>query len=183
MADWSAGEDRRGECGAGLAGGVVLEGSRSGERFGPALVVGFDRRPESRAALEVALDLGRRMEAGVYVVHAVDISDYPVDPDAADWEEQARRILAMERDEVNAVFAGSGLSWSYRAWRDDPAHALICVADEVDALMIVVGSRGEGWRMLLDRLLSPSVSHRLINRAGRPVLVVSHTEAATSRSG
>lgn len=38
--------------------------------------------------------------------------------------------------------------------------------------MIVVGSRGEGAGAALARLVEPSVSHGLIARGHRPVLVV-----------
>lgn len=45
-------------------------------------------------------------------------------------------------------------------------------ADEHDALMIVVGSRGEGLRRALARLAGPSVSHGVIGHQRHPVLVV-----------
>lgn len=45
-------------------------------------------------------------------------------------------------------------------------------AEDHDALLIVVGTRGEGLRAAILRLIEPSVSHRVINRQDRPVLVV-----------
>jgi nucleotide-binding universal stress UspA family protein len=159
---------------------LVLDHQPGREPPGTSLVVGFDRRPESLAALRTAIQIGRRLQAGLWIVHAVDLSDYPVDPDRHDYEEQAQKTLAEERVAVSTVLAGYEFGWSYRALNDDPVHALIRTADDIDALMIVVGSRGEGWHLFLERLVSPSVSHRLIERCGRPVLVVSHTRSGSN---
>jgi nucleotide-binding universal stress UspA family protein len=151
---------------------VVLDGKPGTAAPGDSLVVGFDRRAKPNAALQEAVALGRRLQAAIHVVHAVSLSDYPIDPDRADWEEEGRRVLAEERGTVAAALAGYEGGWSYRVTRGDAAEALIGAADELDALMIVVGTRGEGWKRLLDRLTTPSVSHRVIRGGGRPVLVV-----------
>jgi nucleotide-binding universal stress UspA family protein len=71
--------------------GPVAWSSPSGIRTatqGWPLVVGFDRDAVSRAALTVAADLAGRLAARLVVVHVVDLDDYPIDPEAADWEEQ-----------------------------------------------------------------------------------------------
>lgn len=167
-------DDAGGTSGSRPALSLVLDRAAGGTPPVAALVVGFDRRPESEAALRVAADMGRRLRARLRVVHAIDLADYPIDPDEVEWEDQARRALASERQTVAEVLADYPESWSYQVWRSSPTHAIIWAADQVDALMIVVGKRGEGWRTVLDRLVSPSVSHRLINRCGRPVLVVCH---------
>jgi nucleotide-binding universal stress UspA family protein len=62
--------------------------------------------------------------------------------------------------------------WTYEARHGDPAKVLCTAADEHDALLIVVGSRGEGLRRALGRLMDPSISHGVIQRQHRPVLVV-----------
>ena len=139
-----------------------------------ALVVGFDQSEPSLAALEKAAEIGRRLGAELHVVHAIDLSDYPVDPDADDWESQAAKSLEQERGAVAVALAGYPYGWSYSALRAEPAEALNRVAERVDALMIVVGVRSHGWRHLLERLAGPSVSHRLMNHTHRPVLVVSN---------
>lgn len=111
--------------------------------------------------------------AQLHVVHAVNLADYPIDPDRPDWDEQARRTLGEERAAVAAVLGDHRTGWTYQARHGGPARLLVAVADEHGALMIIVGSRGEGWRVVLERLLAPSASHRLIRRCQRPVLVVS----------
>jgi nucleotide-binding universal stress UspA family protein len=139
-----------------------------------SLVVGHDRMPESREALGVAIDLASRMCAHIHVVHAVDLTDYPINPDAPDWEEKAQITLAEERKAVTQLLRNHVWGWTYLVGRGDPARLLISVANELDSLMIIVGSRGEGLHLVVERLISPAVSHRLIERARRPVLVVSH---------
>jgi nucleotide-binding universal stress UspA family protein len=122
--------------------------------------------------LRVAADLARRLGAVVHVVHAISLDDYPVDPDADDWEAQAARALRGQRAEVEAALTAVVSGWSYHAARGDPVKLLCAVAEEQDALMIVVGTRGEGAGAALARLLNRSVSRAVIGRQRRPVLVV-----------
>lgn len=137
-----------------------------------AIVLGHDSQPQSRAALEVAIDLADRLSAHLHIVHALDLADEPIDPDSSDWEEQTRRMLAKERTEVADALSSHTTGWTYHAGHGEAAHLLARVADEHDALMIVIGSRGEGIRASAGRLLSAPVSHRLIQHARQPVLVV-----------
>jgi nucleotide-binding universal stress UspA family protein len=144
------------------------------------LVLGHGRYASSEAALPVAADLARRLQAQLHVVHGIDLSDYPIDPDAADWEAQAQHVLAAQQQRVADALAGTDTGWSYHAWRGDPVELLARVADETDALMIIVGSRGEGFGKVLDRIFERSVSHGLIARQHRPVLVVPQPAEAPS---
>ncbi|GJF02431.1 hypothetical protein PSD17_13940 [Pseudonocardia sp. D17] len=137
-----------------------------------SLVLGHSRDPVADDALRVAADLARRLHAHLHVVHGVDLSDYPVDPDRPDWEEEARRALAAQRRRVAAVLAGSPGSWTYHAGHGDAAGLLIDVAEETDALMIIVGSHGEGVGATFERLLGGSVSRAVLRRQHRPVLIV-----------
>lgn len=142
-----------------------------------SIVVGFDRQAQSRTALSTAADLAERMGARLYVVHAVDLSDYPIDPDSEEWEEDARESLAEERAQVQIMLGDLATGWEYHAVRGDPVRALLSEAQRHDALMIVVGSHGEGWRRSLERIFSPSVAHGIINRGATPVLVVCDHES------
>lgn len=144
------------------------------EEGGTALVVGYDRSPASQAAFIKAAEIGAKLDAELYVVHAVDLGDYPVDPDADDWEERAGESLVEESERVARILAGYPCGWSYRVLRAEPAEALYTVAEEVRAAMVVVGARSDGWRHRLERLSGPSVSQRLIHHCRRPVLVVTH---------
>jgi nucleotide-binding universal stress UspA family protein len=154
---------------------------------GTTLVVGHSHDPSSDDALAVALDLGRRLRAQLHVVHVIGTGDYPIDIDAGDWEERGRQALAEQRRRVERVLVGSRLRWTYETRRGDPAVELARAAEEHDALLIVVGTRGEGMRMALPRLIEPSVSHGVIHLQHRPVVVVpvpetdTHPDAGHSR--
>jgi len=148
-----------------------------------SIVLGHDRQPQSQAALAVAIDLACRLSAHLHVVHAIDLSDAPIDPDDADWEAQTKRALATERDEIAASLRGHATGWSYRVGHGDPARLLADTADESEALMIIIGSRGEGLRASVGRLGSAPVSHRLIQHAKQPVLVVRVGASGSSLPG
>jgi nucleotide-binding universal stress UspA family protein len=153
-------------------GRLRLDGPSPAVEPGVHLVVGYDVHPASHLALEFAGDLAGRLHAQLHVVHAVDLSDYPIDPDQPDWEIHARDVLAGERQAVAAALAGHAWGWTYHAWRGDPVKLLRTVADEHDALMFIVGTRGYGPLATLQRLLDGSVSHGLIGHQRRPVVVV-----------
>jgi nucleotide-binding universal stress UspA family protein len=138
----------------------------------PTLVVGHGQDPSSDHALSVAVDLGRRLGGRLHVVHVIDLNDYPVNIDAPDWEARGAEAVAAEQHHVENLLADAPVPWTYEARHGDPAKVLCTAAAEHDALLIVVGSRGEGLRRALGRLMDPSISHGVIQRQQRPVLVV-----------
>ena len=142
----------------------------------PTLVVGHSRHPSSDFALAAAVDLARRVGGRLHVVHVIETKDYPVDSDAADWEQQGAAVIAEQRRRVEARLRDAGVPWSYVDRHGDPASELARVATDQHALMIVLGTRGEGVRQALSRLIEPSVSHGVIGRQHRPVLVVPSPE-------
>jgi nucleotide-binding universal stress UspA family protein len=160
---------------------VAGEAARSEPRV--SMVLGYDQTPESLDALTVALELGGRLSAFLHVVHAIDLQDYPIDPDTRDFEEKAAAMLAEERRVASELLRPYLWGWTYLAGHGDPASLLMRVANEHEALMIVVGSRGEGLHVLVERLISPAVSHRLIERSRRPVLVVNRLHTSREGSG
>lgn len=149
-----------------LADGEAREGPRA------TIVVGVARGGTSEAALAFAVDLAGRLAARLAVVHVIDVGDYPIDPDAADWELQAQVTLAAERARVQQALAGHAFGWSYQARHGSPVAVLAAAADEHDAYLVVVGRHGHTIGEQLRRLLDGSLSHRLLNRCSRPVLIV-----------
>ncbi|MCE6996387.1 universal stress protein [Saccharothrix sp. S26] len=142
------------------------------ERGGaPVLVVGFDGQAASLAALRTAADLARRLGADLHVVHGVDVRDYPIDSDAAVevWEGHAREALEHLLVLVREALARHPGRWTYHAWNGEPVRLLVTVADEQDALMIVVGTHRH---RPLSRMVRRSVSRGLPRAAHRPVLLV-----------
>jgi nucleotide-binding universal stress UspA family protein len=142
----------------------------------PTLAVGHSQDPSSDYALAAAVDLARRVRGRLHVVHVIETKDYPVDSDAADWEQQGAAVIAEQRRRVETRLRDAGVPWSYEDRHGDPASELTRVATDQHALMIVLGTRGEGVRQALSRLIEPSVSHGVIGRQHRPVLVVPSPE-------
>ena len=138
-------------------------------RQGLHVVVGFDGSDNARAAVDHAAWLAGP-QGKVYVVHAY--------APPADWlgHPNYQRVLDDHRSRGEAVLEALVTS-------DDPLRrtefetelletpavdAMLAVADARDADLIVVGSRGLG-RI---RATLGSVSHDLLHRSTRPVLVL-----------
>jgi len=122
----------------------------------------------------VASDLAQRLGAFVQIVHAVDLRDFPVDPDSAEWEEDGKQELDAQMEAVRLQMEPWSVDWTFDQCHGDPARALLHAAHERKAYLIVVGRRGgSGIGLALDRLLSTSrsTSHAL-ERHNVPVLVV-----------
>lgn len=134
-----------------------------------ALVVGVDHRDLSFKVLAVAADLAARLDADLHVVHAIDLRDYPVDPDSADWEEHAEAALTELRSSIETTLAGHEGRWTYQVQVGEPVPTLKAAADDRDALMIVVGHH-KHWTPV--RVTRGSVGAGLSRTARRPVLIV-----------
>jgi nucleotide-binding universal stress UspA family protein len=128
------------------------------------LVVGYDgtdgARTALRAAVALAGDLGDEVVAVFgYTVGRLggEVSDY-----AAALHEHAREVL----DDARSV-GGEGVD--VVELEQSPTEALLAVADERDARMIVVGSHGESP---LKSVLVGSTPTKLLHLSQRPVLVI-----------
>jgi nucleotide-binding universal stress UspA family protein len=149
---------------------------QTASRKPPQLLVGYDHHPASHQAVLFAAQLAQALGAVLLLLHVIDLADYPIDPEAADWETASVDALLAERRQAETLLAGTTIEWSYRIVQDDPAHALAQAAHEVDALFIVVGASSRG---LAQRLLHGSVPQALLRKQPKPVLVV---PAQSSRS-
>ena len=144
-----------------------------GSQDGRHIVVGLDAGKASRHALDTAAELASQLPARLDVVHVVDLKDFPVDPDAPDWEERMTSAVDEERDWARDHLASWAVSWDFHLRRGEPALAISALALEVHASMVVVGSYGEGIGPMMHRVFSGgSVGHRLVSGRRFPVLVV-----------
>ena len=124
--------------------------------MGDSIVVGTDGSETAKQAVSEAVRLAKALAAPVHVVSAYQPSHARVSgaPEGAAkvWQplpdDEVERILA----EATAGIRLAGLEATSHAIRKDPADALLSVADEVGASMIVVGSKGmHGARRLAHR--------------------------------
>ena len=132
------------------------------------LVLGYDGSECANAALERALDLAGELGTSVVAV-------FGYQPGSALGEEFGAHADALrevgERVAQTAVekarARGASLEVDIRGER--PVEALLGVAEERDARMIVVGSYGEGP---IKGAILGSTPHKLLHLSERPVLVV-----------
>lgn len=140
------------------------------------MVVGWDLHPNSSAALRFAVVMAQRLDAHLHVVHVVDVDDLPIDPDAWNWEEQLDQRLTEDATTARTLLDHHA-HWTYHAARGRPSDVIADLAEETDALMIILGGPRGGVLSFLETLAGQSVSHQLARQHGRPVLIVPGSHA------
>jgi nucleotide-binding universal stress UspA family protein len=131
------------------------------------VVVGYDGSECSKAALRTAVEVGRAYGEKVIVAFGYDLN--PVAGEMHDYHSALHELATRRLEEASALAAGDGLEVEAVIVEQAPAHALVELADERDARVIVVGTRGEGP---LRGALLGSTPHKLLQLSDRPVLVV-----------
>ncbi len=80
--------------------------------------------------------------------------------------------LDLVTAEAASTLAGVDVDWSVRQLVGDPALALKHLADQLDARLLVVGTRRRGIGESIREFFTGSVAARLAHRQHRPILVV-----------
>src|SRR5262245_15888609 len=155
---------------------VVPDTAASGtavDRLRRRILVGVDRSPASLAALAVAVDLAQVLRASLTVLEAFEFE--PPFPLARADQGTGRAdrsgplpAAAVVEDLVRGI-REDGVAVEVVIRSGDPATTVLEVADDIDADLVVVGSRGGGARA--DPLLG-SVARTVAGRGRRPTLVV-----------
>jgi nucleotide-binding universal stress UspA family protein len=133
-----------------------------------SIVVGYDASPGAHAALDHALGLAAAFGDRLIIGFGVG------PPGTLGEESRAHRDALREEAERLTADAleraqGTDVEVEVALVEDRPSSALVGLADDNDARMIVVGSYGE--RPLKGAILG-STPHKLLHMADRPVLVV-----------
>ncbi|MEV4686837.1 universal stress protein [Microbacterium sp. LWH3-1.2] len=80
--------------------------------------------------------------------------------------------LAKVQDAAASVVGDAGPEWTVRQLVGDPAMAIKHFADQIDARLIVVGTRKRGFGESVREFFTGSVGARLAHRQHRPILIV-----------
>jgi nucleotide-binding universal stress UspA family protein len=142
--------------------------------MGDSIVVGTDGSETAKLAVAEAVRLAQALEAEVHVVSAFEPLKGAKVTGAPDGAAKVWQPLPDDHVEgiLSQAVAGvrmAGLEATPHAVRRDPADALIEVADEVGATMIVVGSKGMHGAK---RLALGNVPNKVSHRARCNVLIV-----------
>lgn len=143
-----------------------------------SIVCGVDGSADAQDALRIARSLAERLQLRLVVAHVAEPAYVPSAAAApfggmaghdAVSEEVRLQEEAAERLLEEVVAAAGMVGAARRAGVGVPAERLADIADEEDAELIVVGSRGRG---AFKAAFLGSVSNSLVGVARCPVLIV-----------
>lgn len=131
----------------------------------PRLVVAYDFSDPARRAFELAVFMGRQLDAEVHVVTVLDSSGSGNEGGARELDD-LRQLLEMK---TCGTVRADDLSIQCHALNGEPAAAIMSIAREIDAPLIICGTTGKGT---VARTLLGSVSHELVHKSGAIVMSV-----------
>ena len=131
------------------------------------IIVGYDGSDCAKAALRTALEVGRVYGEKVTIAFGYEVN--PLGSEVKDYADALRDLAHQRLAEAGAIAAEDDGAVDAVAIESAPAKALVELADERDARLIVVGTHGEGP---IRGALLGSTSHKLLHISDRPVLVV-----------
>jgi nucleotide-binding universal stress UspA family protein len=144
--------------------------------FPTKILLAADGSEEAALATRTAIDIADKTDSELHVVVVglsagyvgmgpPEIADIP-GPPQEELNEEARRLLDAQLKQIEAA-GGTVAQAHLRVGRPD--EEILAVAEELDAGLIVIGSRGLGG---IRRALMGSVSDSVVRHAHCPVLVV-----------
>jgi nucleotide-binding universal stress UspA family protein len=141
-----------------------------------SIVVGTDGSETANEAVRQAAELAGQLGARVHLVCVYEpvpsSQDGPGDVDLhaeSGWVLRPREAVDATLASAAAVFAAGGVEVDLYAQRGDPADAILDVAEERGADLIIVGNRG---RTGAKRFLLGSVPNRISHHAPCAVLII-----------
>ena len=139
------------------------------------IVVGTDGSPTAKTALTHAIDLAATAGATIHIVSAYRSKGggpITVGTEAESWTVDDRTRVDAVLEAAAAIARIKGLEVETHAVERDPADAIVDIAGEVDADVVVVGNKGmKGAK----RFLLGSVPNKVAHNAPCTVVVVKTT--------
>ncbi len=131
----------------------------------PRLVVAYDFSDPARRAFELGVFMGRQLEADVHIVTVLDSSD----SDASTLSKELEDLGQLLEMRTCGTIKTDDVQIQCHAVAGHPADAVVALARELDAPLILCGTTGKG---AVARTLLGSVSHELVHKSGAIVMSV-----------
>ncbi|NNN16929.1 MAG: universal stress protein [Thermoplasmata archaeon] len=133
------------------------------------IVVGYDGSDASARACSIAIRIAGLLGARVHLVHAGELRPEIVEPRTEEEIASVDRSVAAAMDLVKSYSERLGVPLRIISREDSPATAILAVQEEVDADLILVGTRG---LHAAPKLFLGSVSTEVLARSRVPVTIV-----------
>jgi nucleotide-binding universal stress UspA family protein len=140
------------------------------------IVIATDGSTSAQQAVEFGLELAAEQEAEPIFVHVVPAVDVLPAGGFGVTTARLHNVTGDDRaqlDEAARLAVEHGMHARTELLKGDTVNEIVAYADDIDADLIVIGSRGHG--AVLNALLG-SVSHGVLHEARRPVLIVRGTQ-------
>ena len=131
----------------------------------PRLVVAYDFSDPARRAFELGVFMGKQLGADVHIVTVLDARD----PGAVSTSKELEDLHQLLKMRTCDMVEADEIEVRCHAVVGHPAEAVVALAREIDAPLILCGTTGKG---AVARTLLGSVSHDLVHRSGAIVMSV-----------
>lgn len=135
------------------------------------IVVGYDGSACSKEAVRVAVEVGKAYGDRVIIAFGYDVN--PLMGEVHDYHAALKELATKRLTEAEALVGNADVAVEAVIVEQAPAEALVALAEERDARVIVVGTHGESP---IKAALVGSTPHKLLQLSDRPVLVVPFPE-------
>lgn len=137
------------------------------------IVVPIDFSDHSSRALDVAIELGKKLGGSLHLIHAYPIHPMLLTPYdmhiPADFEREFRKAADQQMAACADRVRKAGLAVETTCTPDLPSEAIVRCAEKIGADLIVMGTRGLTG---LKHVVLGSVAERTLRSAPCPVLTV-----------
>jgi nucleotide-binding universal stress UspA family protein len=131
------------------------------------VIVGYDGSDCAKAALRAGVEVAKAYGDKLTVAFGYELN--PIAGEMRDYQLALRDLATKRLEEAKGLVGDEHVDVDAVIVERSPAHALVHLADERDARVIVVGTRGESP---IRGALLGSTPHKLLQVSDRPVLVV-----------
>ena len=147
--------------------------------FPTRILLATDGSPHAELAAMKAVDLAKSTKARLHVVavgrtFAAAVYDVYAEVGREDLRREAQEVLDEQVRKIEE--AGGTVAIAHLKMNERRDEAIVHLAEEIDADLIVIGSRGFGG---LKRALLGNVADSVVRHAHCPVLVVRPTEGTS----